>query len=298
MDSNKTFSQKEASAAIDNEDMHKQMRRLTTSENIAELAQLKSITTSHASAWISAIPSSFTGGEMKPATFKHALAFWLHLPLLQQSERPREDNFKCNRCHGNLSAVFNVHGYHTLTCKHGPFLNKRHDALRTTLFELATQAGLTPSLEPRNLLRVNQERPADVYVHNLINGTDACLDVAVTSSQQQKYLHIAATSGGSAAANAYGRDKTAHYRAQCLHQGFDFFPVVCDEYAAWGDPGRKVLRILAKNIAARTGAHLSQVVYLVFQRMACTVIRANATALLRAFSLLPQDAHVLAGSAD
>ena len=65
-----------------------------------------------------------------------------------------------------------IYGYHALSCPHGGFLIKRHDAVCGVINSILRQAGFSTSRESRyindgngNYIR-NLQRPGDIKIHN------------------------------------------------------------------------------------------------------------------------------------
>ena len=54
----------------------------------------------------------------------------------------------------------------------------RHNRLRDSIFNIASEAGLGPRREERDVLAGTQRRPGDVYIPGWFNGNDAALDIS------------------------------------------------------------------------------------------------------------------------
>ena len=60
--------------------------------------------------------------------------------------------------------------------------------MRDAIYELATQAKLSPTLEPPHLVDSTFQRPADVFLPSLPLGKSTCLDVGVIYPLQSSHL--------------------------------------------------------------------------------------------------------------
>ena len=214
---------------------------------------------------------------MAPAIFCNALKIWLHLDLSSPGQV-----FVCDRCSETFPSG-DAHAYHTLTCRHGSFLNQRHNAVREVIFNVAKHAGLQPRMEPQHILDDNNDRPGDVYVKGLFNGKDACIDVAITHSSQPKYIDIAALNGGAAAASSYASAKIRKYRQRCNDRGLDFFPIVFDTYAACDPDAVPIILKMAKAISTFSALPVSDLIFNIFQRLSSNIMRVNASAVFCAY---------------
>ena len=87
-------------------------------------------------------------------------------------------------------------GWHALTCRHLGSFGVRHNALRETFLHFLSLAGIPAEREAPSLLPGSAARPADIFVPKFAGTQAACLDFAVTHTQQSNILHCASVCGG------------------------------------------------------------------------------------------------------
>ena len=120
-----TPTQKKLSDAI--EEM--QFNSLLNSCSLADKARLLSVSSLHASAWISVVPSS------------SLVKWWLGVnPSFSSDGNP----MVCPLC---LNCALDPLGYHCVTCKSGGDVTTRHNTLRNAVHSTFQQAGLSAHLE-------------------------------------------------------------------------------------------------------------------------------------------------------
>ena len=138
----------------------------------AQRARLLSVSSPHASAWLSVMPTPQLNLHLEPPEFQVALKWWLGMDTSQ--------NTRCSLC---PSHALDPLGHHALTCKSGGDLIVRHNALRDTFWESCKLACIGGQLEAGSSLdeEGRQTRPADILVQNWEFGKPAALDFTVTS---------------------------------------------------------------------------------------------------------------------
>ena len=109
------LSQKVLSSKIEDQ----QFNNLFHNASVTDRARLLSISSPHASAWLSVTPSPRLNLHLEPAEFQVALKWWLGIPVVQGQSCPH-----CPSC------VLDDFGHHSLTCKHGGDVVSRHNKLR------------------------------------------------------------------------------------------------------------------------------------------------------------------------
>ena len=87
-------------------------------------ARLLSISSPHAAAWLSVIPSLRLNLHLEPAEFQVAVKWWLGIAVT--------DIPVCSFCPYH---ALDPLGHHALTCKHGGDVVSRHNRLRDVLLE-------------------------------------------------------------------------------------------------------------------------------------------------------------------
>ena len=144
---------------------------LITLSSLADKARLLSISSPHASAWLSVTPSEGLGLHLDPPVFQIAVKWWLGLDTSEGSQ--------CTLCPGVLDHL----GHHAVTCKYGGDVVSRHNKIRDILVETCRRAHIGVQVEVGNNLTHdhNKTRPADILLSNWFLGKPAALDVSITS---------------------------------------------------------------------------------------------------------------------
>ena len=141
---------------------------LTQQLDISGRVRLEAISNSpDPSRWLT-IPA--LGLCLPPAEFIVAARVWLGIHSF-----PIDTHITCP-----CGAAIDPIGVHLLSCGHGPYRIRRHDALRDTIY----QALLLDSKDTRREQRLStdsQERPGDIFHPDFYNGRPTFFDVAVTS---------------------------------------------------------------------------------------------------------------------
>ena len=185
------LSQKVLSSKIEDQ----QFNNLFHNASVTDRARLLSISSPHASAWLSVTPSPRLNLHLEPAEFQVALKWWLGIPVVQGQSCPH-----CPSC------VLDDFGHHSLTCKHGGDVVLRHNKFRDVFCDFCLRACLGPRLEMGcGAGSDSQSRPADVLVPNWDLGKPAAFDLSVTSTLQSSVLLEASVTAGSAALLAENR---------------------------------------------------------------------------------------------
>ena len=270
-----TARQKETSFAID-EARHKASFDAAC---MVDQATLLSECEPGAQAFWQAAPATALGLAVDPAEFKCELRARLCMP------ETTADRW-CPLC----DAVADVQGHHARMCNAGGDRVLRHNSLRNFIFRFAARAGLHPELEKPGLLVPARpgnadaalRRPADVYLPCWVNGSPIALDFAVTAPQRQGILADAAKNL-LAAAIAYSNHKRAYLdtEAACQAVGVVFQPMVVETTGAWSPEASKVLWMLAKAEATRSGRKTETAFNELLQGASVCVRRANARAELK-----------------
>ena len=156
---------------------------------------------------------------------------------------------------GNGTCVCGQHidpfGDHLLSCKYGNERFVRHNALVYTAGTILQQVGLRPTIEKRlTQLGIVENKPGQrmdvTYLDK--NTSVTCIDMSVTHSAANTYVHAAAYSDGHAITLAEGK-KNAKYRQKVQAAGCRFIPIIVETEGRWGEVTARWLRDLAKPIA-------------------------------------------------
>ncbi|KAL5493820.1 hypothetical protein EMCRGX_G015052 [Ephydatia muelleri] len=141
---------------------------LLSSASLVNKARMLSVSSPHASSWITAIPSTSLKLYLDSAEYQMAIRWWLGLNTSEASP--------CPFC---PELVLDPLGHHAASCRHGGDVVTRHNRLRDIFVEAQ-----------RNT------RPADVLVQDWVRGSPAAIDITVTSPLTPAMLRDASTSAG------------------------------------------------------------------------------------------------------
>ena len=166
----------------------------------------------------------------------------------------------------------------------------RHNALRNAVFRWADRAGLNPELEKPGLLlpqrpgdaHVGRRRPADVFLPALA-GVPSALDLAITAPQRMDHLLAVGVHGAGSAAAAYADTKATHMGTarECAAQGVRYVPLVAEATGTWDPAAAKVLKDIARAVAAREGGDSRELHGELLQELSVLVRSHRARAVLR-----------------
>ncbi|KAL5457740.1 hypothetical protein EMCRGX_G035030 [Ephydatia muelleri] len=239
-----TFTQKKLSDAI--EDM--QFNSLLNSCSLTDKARLLSVSSPHASAWISVVPSSSLGLHLDPNEFQTAVKWWLGVnPLFSSDGNP----MVCPLC---PNCALDPLGYHCVTCKSGGDVTTRHNTLRNAVHSTFQRAGLSAHLEVGCGWGKDNARtqPADILVTNWDCGTSAAFDITVTSPLNSPNMLEAGMYQGVSAKSAEHRKHTEN-DPKCVELGWRCIPLAVESYGAWGPEALKAFSQVATRYFSHPG---------------------------------------------
>eukprot|EP00731_Ephydatia_muelleri_P010406 Em0005g992a len=166
---------------------------LLSSASLVNKARMLSVSSPHASSWITAIPSTSLKLYLDSAEYQMAIRWWLGLNTSEASP--------CPFC---PELVLDPLGHHAASCRHGGDVVTRHNRLRDIFVEFCRQAHLsTPLL---HTLRA---------VINLLISGSAPLDVAIFLAGAKWHLFEPYQFG---VAFPCGAEKIAHGLRTCIEQ--------------------------------------------------------------------------------
>lgn len=270
IDSNsKPLRQKELSSKIDEVFLEK----LMSSTSRYTKARMKSILGPSASSWLSVIPSP----KMSFSNRQFQIAMKLHLgcPVY-----PETSKCKCN-------APLDRYGLHSLTCKSKGDIIARHNAVRNVIYNYCKAAGLTAKLEKANILgdHTDKRRPADVFIYNFSLNSDHCLDIAITSPLQQKYINSASNTEGYAASDYY-KLKRSKYAEAVEAENKVFQPIILETFGRIAEESLSCLTRIANIKADRCSTSRSDAIHELFQQISVALQIRNANMVLKRDSFL------------
>jgi hypothetical protein len=235
-------------------------------------ARLRAVSQKNAGSWLLAMPIETLGLRIRPEEMRCLLLRHLGLPL---SGSPRS----CPRCH---TQELDVYGDHAISCATGGDRIHRHDALRDRLHGFISAAGLTATVEERNIVASSSRRPGDIFIRNWTMGRPAALDVTVTSPLQASLVSRAAEIDG-AAANVRETSKDVKNAEACDEAGVDFIPLAVETFGGWAPQARAAIKKIAGYWGARKGRPREKAVNEVHQTLSVTLQRGNAAMMVARF---------------
>ncbi|KAL5502338.1 hypothetical protein EMCRGX_G009091 [Ephydatia muelleri] len=212
---NTPSSQKALSGELEDE----LFRQLLSKSSVPDRARLLSVSSPHASAWLSVVPSPGLNLHLEPAEFQAAIQWWLGIGVAHGS--------MCPHCPHSLDPL----GHHALTCKHGGDVVNRLNRLRDVFAESCRRACIGVQVEAGSGLGRDEHhtQPADVLANNWMLGKPAAFDFAVTSPLNSSTLHEASVTAGSAPHATEARKHQAK-DVKCAELGWVSIPVVVETY--------------------------------------------------------------------
>ena len=234
-------------------------------------ARLLSVSSPGAGAWLGVIPSESLGYVLSPREFTVLLKWWCGMDVFAEV-------FACPGC----GAAMDLAGYHALTCRHMGSFGVRHNALREVFMHFLSQADIPAAREAPSLLPGSAARPADIFIHNYAATKSACLDFAVTHTQQTNIIERASVCRGAAAAQYEERVKDVKFGAACAAAGLLLVPMVVEVFGCWGARSEEAMQLVTKGCASRAGVdgaaaggHLRRSLSVTLQRLNARIMLAR-----------------------
>jgi hypothetical protein len=116
-------------------------------------------------------------------------------------------------------------------------------------------------------------------VPNFAGTQAACLDFAVTHTQQLNVLHCASMCGGAAAERYEVTVKDAKFGVECKAAGLVLVPMVVEVFARWGVRSVEAMKLATKGCAHRAservpaaGAHVRRSLSVTLQRLNARIL--------------------------
>ena len=158
---------------------------------MADKARLLSVSSSHASAWLSVVPSPGLGLSLDPNEHQMAIKWWLGLNTSPGSP-------PCALCPEH---PLDPLGHHAVTCKRGGDAISRHNKLRDVVLQTCHRACIGAKAEAGSGLghELWNTRPADILASNWLCGKPAAFDLTVVSPLNPTFISEAGRTAGSAA---------------------------------------------------------------------------------------------------
>ena len=156
----------------------------------------------------------------------------------------------------------------------------RHNALRETFLYFLSLAGIPAEREAPSLLPGSAARPADIFVPNFAGAQAACLDFAVTHTQQPNTPECASVCGGAAAEGYEVTVKDAAFGKECNAAGLVLVPMVVEVFGRWGNRSKQAIQLATKGCANRASERVAAAGAHVRRSLSVTLQRLNARILL------------------
>ena len=119
----------------------------------------------------------------------------------------------------------------------------------------------------------------------------ACLDFAVTHTQQSNILHCASVCGGAAAERYEGAVKDAKFGEECKAAGLLLVPMVVEVFGRWGERSAEAMKLATKGCANRAservafaGAHVRRSLSVTLQRLNARILLARMNPAAEVFA--------------
>ena len=150
----------------------------------------------------------------------------------------------------------------------------RHNRLRDMLFQVCSQAALSPVKEERALIPGREARPADVLLPSWHQGQDTALDVTVVSPLQLALVEKAAEQPGAALTHAFDRKQRQSFE-DCKAEGVHFSPLPVETLGGWHPQAISIIRKLGRQLARQSGRQDSEVIAYTFQQLGVLMMKGN-----------------------
>jgi hypothetical protein len=259
----KELSQRELSSQIDS----LALKNLLSSSPEIDRARLYSILGPNANAWLSVIPSAKLGLSFSTRQFQNSMKLYLGLQVYPKDSACRQCQKPCDK-----------YGIHSLICKNTGDMIAKHNSIRDVIYLFCKDAGLNVVKEKSGLLGDNykdKRRPADVFISNFSLNSDYCLDIAITSPLQNKYVTKASNTEGYAATSYYSK-KMSLYAKAVEAEDMTFQPIVFESYGRIAPESLPTLLKIAAIRADRSSSTRSQASRHLFQKISVALQIRNA----------------------
>ena len=233
-------------------------------------ARLTAVSAPHASAWLSVIPNEQLGLSLSPHEWRAVARWWLGAEVFSEDS-------KCPFCHHDQGRS----GHHATVCKVNGDLTRRHNAIRDTIFRMASQAALSPHLEKPYILPGIKQKLADLYIPNWSRGEPLAMDITVVSPTQVHLLdYHHPQSEQLCAAHWREEQKRKKYEQSLDAEHILFVPLAVESFGGWGTASIPIFRTLARMVANRSDQPVSSVSCWLYQRLAIALQKNNARAMI------------------
>ena len=158
--------------------------------------------------------------------------------------------------------------------------------MKDVLFSAAQSAALAPTREAPSLISGSCSRPADIFLPTWKRGMPAALDVHVISPLQLQTKDKAATIQGHALKVGEQRKMAAHGE-EGKEAGINFIPIVVETLGGWSIEAIQTIADIGRLQGQPLGITPGDSIRHLFQRLAISLWRGNATLWLNRLSTSP-----------
>ncbi len=228
----------------------------------------------NANAFLNAKMSKYNGMRFTNAEFRVLL--WRKLCI----------RIICNKQHCLCcNIILDEHGDHAVLCKNGIGIIYKHDLIVSTFSNILKDAKIKHTIEERNLFNNNYMKPADILAQYLYTNTPlTALDIGITSVCKKSTLTNCSEKKLFAANNFYSHKNNKYNKYlknnKINANNIDYQPIILEDYGGYHKNTIKLIKKIATLRAANLNIEISDSMNYCFQRISCTLQRANAIALL------------------
>ena len=263
------FSQKLLSNEIDK----LQFKALLSSSSAIDRARLLSISSPHATAFLSAIPSPKL--SLSNEQFSVIIAYFLGLVIFPKVELCRAPN---------CSQKMDIFGHHAIRCGKKGDWNIRHNRIRDYIFNIASSALVEPVKEPLHLVRNCGMKCADVAIPNypFLNMTGA-IDFFITDPLRKDFIPHSSDIRGFAVNHYAHNVKEAKYSDLLAKDSrVSLVPFGIESFGAFNEAACSVISFLATHLTQRGGLKrsFSCVLQEIYSNISIILQRSNANIIL------------------
>lgn len=239
---------------------------LSNANSPLDKARLLAVSSPHSGDWLNALPISSCGLRLEDEAVRVAVGLRLGCSICQPHTCP-------------CGSLVDSSGVHSLSCKKSSARSVRHHSLNDIIHRSLIRASIPSAKEPTSVSRSDGKRPDGVTLIPWSSGKILAWDVTVTDTLAPSYLHLTASSAGSAAERA-ANNKIVKYSS--LPNDVDFVPIAIETFGPICVEAINFLSSLGKKLHVVTG-DIREGSFL-FQRLSMAVQRYNALAFRETFS--------------
>ena len=217
---------------------------------------------------VAPVASSFHDHRLPNDVFLITIKQLLGLPVYTFED-------KCHCC----NAILDIYGVHASSCAGGSFTaSRKHNGIRDRIHKLGIDAGLQLEREVLHLLPGSNERPADIFGHNLLDGKNVAYDVVVASSCGSSGLWENYNTKD--VINEAITEKNKSYLAKCAARSIKFIPLVFLSLGGHSDSFETLITLLANRYAEKKRVTVSAASIHIRAEVAVSVANSQGMSIL------------------